>query len=294
MFLTSNFPSKNKWNSRGLLEQIWVFLCLIDLFFHSSEWFFLFVYSPVLHFCQMHPPDVLYFSRQYLSDTQWGDAAFLCYVSNCLLEVTEIFFSCLSSVCCFPPENNPRCIRRFLKRAQNPALTPTVLLIRVNPNNPVFGTVPVTFNGIPPTHTLHLTWLFVPTGSKQHFYTLELFGCFGVGNRSLWCSVGIFLNHSCSTFLCSCSGITTGYAISPRALTPANNGNKAAVGCDVVYHVTMYSSVIIMWFEVVFFCIYKLHFTHCILKLTLWISFCFNTSAVNATFNLPAGLAFCN
>lgn len=191
----------------------------------------------------MHPPDVLYFSRQYLSDKRWGDAAFLLCVKLSTWSNWDCFCSsCLSSVCCFPPENNPRCIRWFLKHAQNPALTPTVLLIRVNPNNPVFGTVPVTFNGIPPTHTHHSTWLFVQTGLMQHFYTLESFGCFGGGNRSLWCSVGIFLNHSCSTFY-SCSGVTTGYAISPRALTPANNGNKAAVGCDVVYHVTMYSSL---------------------------------------------------
>lgn len=187
----------------------------------------------------MHPPDVLYFSRQYLSDKRWGDAAFLCYVSNCLLEVTEIVFVFFPASHRFVVFH----IRRFLKHSQNPALTPTVLLIRVNPNNPVPYLKPCPSPLMVSTHTHHLTWLFVPTGSKQHFYTLESFGCFGGGNRSLWCSVGIFLNHWCSTFLYSCSGITTGYAISPRALTPANNGNKAAVGYDVVYHVTMYSSL---------------------------------------------------
>lgn len=147
------------------------------------------------------------------------------------------FFSCLSSVCCFPYPTIPETFSKSSSDT-NSALNPR----KPQQSSTVFKTVPVTFNGIH-THTHHLTWLFVPTGLKQHFYTLESFGCFGGGNRSLWCSVGIFLNHWCSTFLYSCSGITTGYAISPRALTPANNGNKAAVGHDVVYHVTMYSSL---------------------------------------------------
>lgn len=118
-----------------------------------------------------------------------------------------------------------------------------------------------------------------------------------VGNKSTFsCSVGIYPKTCCTTH---CDGITTGYAMSLRALMPACKRLQSycRLWCSIqrtrVYFFCFV--VIIMWLTILYLSSQTFLSAHCIVQLTLWIYFCLLPLQLNATLiSLQASLFVIN